>query len=306
MARRKKVTFSGHNKKVSFFKRSPESVKEIRLENLRKARAIRSKMSPEEKLSAKKEVEQRFVISGKFDDKGKLTERHVGFLERLGKKLTGFGHAVKLPERPKNVTSADKMFNKAELDEKLKRSLDTKTKVNIKDLEKAEKEGKRTADFHEKGQKPIELEPPVMTAEEMLNPEDELKKKEDEMASRKADEDSAAQEEEGEGAKGGDIFTTPDTTEEAVSHAINTLKDPTNIKHFTDLKDFEIKAISALRASNTKTQLPLIEAFCEEFENLRVSLDRKGRIEIKDVASAALGGGQNNQADSFIKRFFQK
>lgn len=302
MARRKRITRRTTRGKNTFL-----SAKESRLKNLEKARATRNlkKKSISEKLDEKKRTDERFVISGKFDEKGKLTERHVGFLERLGTKLKGFGHAIKLPDKPKNITAADKMFNKAELDEKLKRALDTKTKVNIKDLEKAEKEGKWTADFYEKGQKPIELEPPVMTAEEIPNPEDELKKKEDEAETRRAEEEAANPQEEGE-AKGGDIFTTPDTTEEAVSHAINTLKDPTNIKHFTDLKDFEIKAISALRASNTKTQLPLIEAFCDEFENLRVSLDRKGRVEIKDVASAALGGGQNNQADSFIKRFFQK
>jgi len=46
-----------------------------------------------------------------------------------------------------------------------------------------------------------------------------------------------------------------------VSHAINTLKNPENIKHFTELQDFEIKGIAALKASNTKTQLPLLEDF---------------------------------------------
>lgn len=205
-----------------------------------------------------------------------------------------------------NVSAADKMFDRSELEERVLKALDKNKDTPLKKLEQAKKEGKEIPDFVKLDKKKSDALPEVITAEELPNPEDEFenRRKEEEFKARKEAE-SAEAEGDGEPAQG-DIFTSPDSSEEAVSHAINALKSPENIKHFTELKDYEIKGIAALKASNARTKIDVLEFFIEEFENLRVSHERKGRLEVADVAKAGLGGGQNQQADSFIKRFFNR
>jgi hypothetical protein len=213
--------------------------------------------------------------------------------------------ALRPPKKEENISPADKLFNRSELEERAKKALDSNKLSKIKDIEKAEKKGTPFKDFVRKDEAQSSALPEIISAEEMPNPDDKIAAKEKEIQDRADAEAAEAEANEPENPMQGDIFTSPDTSEEAVSHAINTLKNPENIKHFTELQDFEIKGIAALRASNTKTQIPVLEEFITEFENLRVSLARKGRVEISDVAKAALGGGGNQQADSFMKRFFQ-
>lgn len=113
---------------------------------------------------------------------------------------------------------------------------------------------------------------------------DEEKKKEEEESTKKGHFESQEKAEP-------DIFADTDTAEESVSHAINTLKSPENIKHFTELNDSEIKNLSALAAINNCTiKNSAIKAFIDEFENRRVSKDRKGRSEMVGIATAAFTG----------------
>ena len=88
-----------------------------------------------------------------------------------------------------------------------------------------------------------------------------------------------------------DMFSDTDSAEESVSHAINTLKAPENIKHFTELNDSEIKNLSALAAINNCTiKSKAVIAFIDEFVNMRVSLSRQGRGEMVGIATAAFTG----------------
>jgi hypothetical protein len=97
---------------------------------------------------------------------------------------------------------------------------------------------------------------------------------------------------------------------EAVAAVLKAIVDPKNIRHFTQLNDAELKGISALAAVNGDKDNPLhsptLAAFLTEFENLRVSTDRRGREDLKDIAKAALSpqdqGIEKKMAGSIMDR----
>ena len=100
-----------------------------------------------------------------------------------------------------------------------------------------------------------------------------------------------------------DLFSSPDTPEEAVSRSIDTLTNPKNIKHFTELSDNEIKALSALTAANKVLEIDVLQQFIDEFDNRRVSLRRQGRTELVDLGKAAFAPMSAQKGEGLLSKF---
>jgi hypothetical protein len=102
-----------------------------------------------------------------------------------------------------------------------------------------------------------------------------------------------------------DLWAQSDTPEEAVGRSIDTLTKPQNIKHFTELADNEIRALSALVAANEVLKIKTLTTFINEFDNRRVSLNRKGRTEIADLGKASMMPFGANKAEGLISKFMK-
>jgi len=119
--------------------------------------------------------------------------------------------ALKPMPKVENVSPADKLFDKADLEEKALKAMDFHKLARIKDLEKAEKAGKPIHDFAPKSQIPKDVE--TITAEELPNPDDAFEEKIKAAEERQRRKAEAESEGEADPMEGGDIFTSPDTSE---------------------------------------------------------------------------------------------
>jgi len=83
-----------------------------------------------------------------------------------------------------------------------------------------------------------------------------------------------------------DLGNTTDalTSDEAQAKAVNTLADTTDFRTMTDMDVNEVKLLTALDAVSKELEDELLESVVENFARWKVSKERKGRGEIKDVA----------------------
>ena len=77
------------------------------------------------------------------------------------------------------------------------------------------------------------------------------------------------------------------TTDEAFAKIVVELANTKNPEVLSDLSDDEIKYIAALSVVAEKTKDDMLTSFINKFLLLRVSRNRKGRLELLKVAQAA-------------------
>lgn len=78
--------------------------------------------------------------------------------------------------------------------------------------------------------------------------------------------------------------------EEAQARISLILAESKNIHFMTELKDEEVKLLAGLKSVAQMYGAEFLTKFIKNFLEMRISLNRKGRLEIKDVARGGVAG----------------
>ncbi len=79
-----------------------------------------------------------------------------------------------------------------------------------------------------------------------------------------------------------------ESLEEAMGKSVTVLSESQRLKALSDISKQEANQFTALYALAKLTNNHMLEAILDTALELKISIDRKGRIEIKDVAIAAV------------------
>ena len=98
------------------------------------------------------------------------------------------------------------------------------------------------------------------------------------------------------------VSTDVTSSEEAQAKAIMQLTESPNPEVLTHLTDFEIKKLASLSAVANKYNLTVVKEWITTFIRYRISMNRKGREEIVDIAKTK---GQQQMGDIRGLRFWK-